>query len=141
MNIIVAVFLLASAAKACDTAGTVTTLAGSGSAAFADGTGANASFYYPTGVAFSPDQTLLAVADPRNNRIRLIVVATGAVSALAGNGSTAFADGTGAAASFSYPSGVAFSPDQTLIAVVDTNNNLVRLIAESVCTKRAWWCV
>jgi DNA-binding beta-propeller fold protein YncE len=117
MKIIVAVFFLASAAKACDTAGTVTTLAGGGSGAFADGTSAAASFYSPRGVAFSPDQTLVAVADMRNNLIRLIAVATGAVSTLAGSGSAAFADGTGAAASFNNPYGVAFSPDQTLIAV------------------------
>ncbi len=32
------------------------------------------------------------------------------VSTLAGSGSYAFADGTGAAASFKYPSGVAYSP-------------------------------
>jgi hypothetical protein len=67
--------------------------------AFADGTGADAT-----------DQTLIAVADKNNNRIRLIVVATGAVSTLAGSGSYAFADGTGAAASFDGPTGVAFSP-------------------------------
>jgi DNA-binding beta-propeller fold protein YncE len=83
MKNIVAVFLLASAVKACDTAGAVTTLAGSGSGAFADGTGDAASFKYPSGVAFSPDQTLIAVVDTNNNLVRLIAVATGAVSTLA----------------------------------------------------------
>jgi DNA-binding beta-propeller fold protein YncE len=110
-------------------AGAVSTLAGSGSDGFADGIGAAASFYNPQGVAFSPDQTVIAVADRYNNRIRLIVVATGAVSTLAGSGGFgAFADGIGAAASFDYPTGVAFSPDQTLIAVADTGNNRIRLI-------------
>jgi sugar lactone lactonase YvrE len=110
--------------------GAVSTLAGSGwsTSGFADGTGAAASFNYPSGVAFSPDQTLIAVADTTNNRIRLIAVATGAVSTLAGSGSAAFADGTGAAASFNEPHGVAFSPDQTLIAVADQYNNRIRLV-------------
>jgi DNA-binding beta-propeller fold protein YncE len=116
MKIIVVVFLLASSVKACDTAGTVTTLAGSRSAAFADGTGAAASFSNPGGVAFSPDQTLIAVADRGNGRIRLIVVATGAVSTLDG---------------FFYdPRGMAFSPDQTLIAVAGaaSSDNRIRLV-------------
>jgi hypothetical protein len=74
MKIIAAVFLLASAAKACDTAGTVTTLAGSGSYGYADGTGAAASFYMSATASFSPDQTLIAVADMYNNRIRRIAL-------------------------------------------------------------------
>jgi DNA-binding beta-propeller fold protein YncE len=114
--------------------GDVSTLAGSGSRTFADGTGAAASFDYPEGVAFSPDQTLVAVADSGNSLIRLVVVATGAVSTLAGSGSAAFADGTGAAASFKYPSDVAFSPDQTLIAVADRSNNLIRLVVVATGT-------
>jgi sugar lactone lactonase YvrE len=108
--------------------GVVTTLAGSGSAAFADGTGAAASFDYPSGVSFSPDASLIAVADQQNNRIRLVVFATGVVTTLAGSGSYAFADGTGAAASFKYPAGVSFSPDASLIAVADTNNIRIRLV-------------
>jgi sugar lactone lactonase YvrE len=99
--------------------GNVSTLAGGGSDNFADGTGAAASFNMPNGVAFSPDQTKIAVADTYNKRIRLVVVATGAVSTLAGGGSASYADGTGAAASFNMPNGVAFSPDQTLLAVSD----------------------
>ena len=50
--------------------GVVTTLAGSGSASFADGTGTSASFYSPMGI--TTDGTNLYVADFRNHRIRKI---------------------------------------------------------------------
>jgi DNA-binding beta-propeller fold protein YncE len=108
--------------------GAVTTLAGSGSGAFADGTGSTASFYNPTGVAYSADDSTIAVADQGNNRVRLIDVATAAVTTLAGSGSGAFADGTGSAASFYSPRGVAYSADGSTIAVADYNNQRVRLI-------------
>ena len=54
----------------------VNTLAGSGSYAFADGTGAAASFKSPRGVAYSPSGTHIAVGDFYNHRVRLIEVAT-----------------------------------------------------------------
>jgi DNA-binding beta-propeller fold protein YncE len=50
----------------------VTTLAGSGSGTFADGTGSAASFNQPTGVAYSTDGSTIAVVDISNNRVRLI---------------------------------------------------------------------
>jgi DNA-binding beta-propeller fold protein YncE len=80
--------------------GAVTTLAGSGSRTFADGTGTAASFFYPMGVAWSPDGSKVVVADQSNHRVRLIVVATQVVTTLAGSGSATYADGTGTAASF-----------------------------------------
>jgi DNA-binding beta-propeller fold protein YncE len=108
--------------------GAVTTIAGSGSSTFADGTGSAASFDYPPGVAFSPDGSTIAVADTDNQRVRLINVATGAVTTIAGSGSGTFADGTGSAASFYQPFGVAYSADGSTIAVADYSNNRVRLI-------------
>ena len=50
--------------------GEATTLAGSGSGAFANGIGAAASFHYPSAVAVSPNDRTLYVADNGNHRIR-----------------------------------------------------------------------
>jgi DNA-binding beta-propeller fold protein YncE len=83
------------------TTGAVTTLAGDGVyPTFADGTGSAASFNYPRGVAYSADGSTIAVGDAFSHRVRLIDIATGAVTTLAGSGSATFADGTGSAASF-----------------------------------------
>lgn len=51
--------------------GTVTTIAGSGTAAFADGTGTSAQFSGPKGIAIGSDGKLY-VSDTGNNRIRVI---------------------------------------------------------------------
>ena len=105
--------------------GAVTTLAGSGQA-FADGTGAAASFNSPTAVAVIPSSGVIVVADLSNHRIRLVTPG-GVVSTLAGSGSPAFADGTGAAASFNGPYGVAVLPDGNIV-VADQTNHRIRLV-------------
>ena len=88
-------------------AGVVTTLAGSGAAAFANGIGTAASFSTPMGVALDPTGALLYIADFSNNRIRVLTLATLAVTTLAGSGVSGSADGVGTAATFVNPRGVA----------------------------------
>jgi len=108
--------------------GVVTTLAGSGKAGFADGTGAEASFNTPEGVALDSKGNVY-VADARNNKIRKISP-SGVVTTIAGSGKKDFADGAGAEATFSYPFGVAVDGGGN-VYVADSGNNLIRKITPS----------
>ena len=114
--------------------GAVTTLAGSADPQ-ADGAGAAARFSAPWQVA--SDGTHLFVADTENNLIRKVVIATGAVTTLAGAGITGMADGTGAAAIFNTPYGI--TTDGTHVYVADTVNHKIRkiVIATGVVTTLA----
>ena len=98
--------------------GAVTTVAGRGTAGSADGVvGDAAQFNGPHGATISPDGSELFVADCWNNKIRRVEVATGAVTTVAGSGTTGSADGVGGAAEFSRPIGVALSPDGSTLLV------------------------
>ena len=109
--------------------GVVTTLAGNGTTTFADGTGTGATFNFPQGVAVLPNGNIV-VADTVNNRIRLVTSA-GVVTTLAGQTSTGTTDGTGAAASFNNPRGVAVVPSSGVIIVADDVNNRIRLVSSA----------
>jgi hypothetical protein len=109
--------------------GSVSTLAGSPTddPGFVDGTGANARFAAPYGIAVDAAGTIY-VADTGNNAIR-VVTQGGAVSTLAGGGmdNPGFADATGAEARFASPCGVAVGPTG-IVYVADTANNAVRRV-------------
>lgn len=108
------------------TSALVTTLAGSGTAGFANGTGAAASFNTPTGLALDKGGNVV-VADSLNFRIRKVTPA-GSVSTAAGNGDAgAFADDAGAMARFDGPTGVAVD-DKGNVYVADSNNNRIRKV-------------
>ena len=106
-------------------AGVVTTLAGSGTYGFTDGTGSAAQFYHPASVAVDSSDTVY-VADLSNQRIRKITPA-GVVTTLAGSGVAGFADGTGGAAQFNYPFSMAVDSSGT-VYVSDNNNQRIRKI-------------
>ena len=102
-------------------AGEVTTLAGSaGNAGTNDGTGTNALFNGPWGLAVGSAGNVY-VADSRNDTIRK-VTAMGVVTTLAGSaGDLGSADGTGTNALFSSPRGLAVDSVGNLY-VADNNN-------------------
>jgi sugar lactone lactonase YvrE len=111
--------------------GVVTTLAGSAAAdsGSADGTGAAASFNWPSAVAVDGSGNVF-VADTDNNTIRK-VTPSGVVTTLAGSaGLPGSADGTGAAARFDGPQGVAVDGSGNVF-VADTGNNAIRKISTS----------
>jgi len=106
--------------------GAVTTIAGDGTEAFADGQGTSAKFNYPNGIAVDFTGNLY-VCDTYNDRIRKITPA-GLVTTIAGNGgTTGFADGQGTAASISLPSGITIDSSSNLY-VSDSNNHRIRKI-------------
>jgi sugar lactone lactonase YvrE len=106
-------------------AGVVSTLAGTGANGSADGNGTAASFFFPLGVAVDDSGTVY-VADAENDKIRKITAA-GVVSTLAGSGASGSADGSGTAASFNFPFGVAVD-DRGNLYVVDAGNDKIRKI-------------
>ena len=107
--------------------GDVATIAGvSGSAGSADGTGSAARFSSPWGIAISGAD--LYVADMDNHAIRRVEIVTGVVSTVAGAaGSSGNSDGTGGAARFNKPSGIAAQGDYLFVA--DAENHTIRRIA------------
>jgi DNA-binding beta-propeller fold protein YncE len=113
------------------TGGVVTTLAGTiGTSGSANGTGTAATFYGPAGIV--TDGTDVYVADSGNHLIRKIVIATGAVTTVAGTAGTAGStDGTGTAAKFSFPIGLALDAANGILYVSDQGYTKVRVIVLS----------
>ena len=113
----------------------ITTLAGSGSAGFGDGTGSGASFKNPSALAVDKVGNVY-VADTQNNRIRKITPA-GVVSTLAGSGVAGFSDGKGKSASFKSPTGIALDSSGN-VYVADWGNNRLRKITPARVVTTLW---
>ena len=110
-------------------AGVTSTLAGTaGDVGSTDGTGPAAQFNQPAGIAVDTKGNLY-VADRGNGTIRKIVISTAVVSTIAGKaGIEGNADGTGSAAQFFAPIGVAVDSNQN-VYVADSGNNTIRMVA------------
>lgn len=110
-------------------AGQVSTVAGDGTAAFANGIGAAAKFKNPSGLVLDKDGNIL-VADRLNHRIRKISPA-GEVTTPAGDGTTGFKDGDAGAARFADPYGIDVDRKGNII-IADLTNNKVRKLAGAI---------
>lgn len=115
------------AIRKIDAQGMVTTLAGTGTRGYTDGAGDQAQFYYPSHLVLEAGGDL-AVADRSNHRIRRVSTgAAGLVSTFAGSGVEGDTDGTGTAAEFKGPFGMATDAAGNLY-VGDIENQLIRKI-------------
>ncbi len=104
----------------------VSTLAGSGGFGGSDGEHvAGVSFADPYGIAVGPDGTVYVVET--SGHVLRRITADGTVTTLAGSGVAGTSDGTGPAAQFDQPRGVAVAGDGT-IYVADFGNNRIRKV-------------
>lgn len=104
-------------------AGVVSTIAGTTA-----GSGST-QFNWPVDVAVKSDGSIVYVADSKNHRIQKITLSGGTytTSLLAGQTTLGYANGTGSAAKFNFPAGVAIDGSGNII-VADRMNNCIRKI-------------
>jgi sugar lactone lactonase YvrE len=103
--------------------GSVTTLAGNGTAGYHDGTGPGAEFNKPDGVSVDASG-IVYVTDYWNHVIRAITPGR-VVTTLAGNGTSGFLNGAAATAEFAYPTGIAVDASGRLYTT-DDNYHTIR---------------
>ncbi len=114
--------------------GTITTVAGNGTAGFSGdgGVATSAALNHPLGVAVDSSGNLF-IADTNNNRVRKVALGTsgGTITTIAGNGVAGYVgDGGGAAnAEMTAPAGITIG--KAGIYVSDTGNNAIRLLTST----------
>ncbi|HKR65875.1 MAG TPA: hypothetical protein VJZ00_19245 [Thermoanaerobaculia bacterium] len=111
--------------------GVVTTIAGKADddeILFQDGSGSQARFNFPWGLAID-SHGLIYVTDFYNHRVRL-VEPTGVVTTFAGNGIPGHSDGVGTSATLDFPMGIAVDGARNLY-ITEYENNDVRKITQT----------
>ena len=109
--------------RGIDPDGNVFTIAGTGKQGDKDGSGNEATFRFPQGIAIRDDGTII-VADTGNYKIRGINLG-GNVFTIAGTGAYDNKDGPGNDAMFKWPCGIAVRSNGTII-VADSMNHKIR---------------
>ncbi|MEW6477234.1 MAG: NHL repeat-containing protein [Actinomycetota bacterium] len=116
-----------------DPGGAVTTLAGTGQAAFSGdgGPATAATLHWPHGVAVDPPGAGLYIADSANHRIRRVDLASGVITTVAGTGPGFSGDGGPAvAARLQDPKAVWVAPSGDLY-IADSANERIRRVDRS----------
>jgi DNA-binding beta-propeller fold protein YncE len=121
--------------RVIDATGIITTLAGNGSAQYSgDGRPADtAGLVEPNGLALSPGQAKLFIADVAGHRVRVVDLATGTIATFAGTGEARH-DGDGGPAVNASVFGaraVAFAPDGSLY-VMERQGSCIRRIRDGM---------
>jgi len=123
-----------SCIRKVDTSGIITTIAGNGYPGFIgdNGSAVTAQLRFPYGLRSDSAGNIL-IADHGNERIRMITVADGNITTIAGNGSAGFSGdgGPAVAAMLNEPSGVAFFKNGDIL-IADGNNSRIRKVNLSV---------
>lgn len=109
---------------------TISTIAGTGTSGFTEGSGVSAQLNFPLGIAFS-DGSLL-IADQLNQIVRRMNLSTGAITPIAGTRTLGSDGETGAAtaAQLQYPVAVTPGPNG-VIYFSDFGNNTVRAVSNT----------
>lgn len=106
--------------------GSVITLAGNGTAGFADDAGAVARFNNPVDVELDTATGMLFVADRLNHLIRR-VTPSGEVATVAGLPAIAgYVDGAGLAARLNQPTGITLTSSPLILYIADAANHCIR---------------
>lgn len=113
--------------------GVVTTLAGGASSGYVDGTGDQAKFNSPFGIAVGPDGNIY-VADANNHCIRK-VTPEGVVSTFSGNGTAGYAEGT--QARFNRPIGIAIDSTGNIYVGDNGNARIRKIVADGTVSTLA----
>ena len=127
-------------------AGVVTTIAGSGSACYTNGTGSEATFNNPSDIAID-GLNAIYVADTGNCSIRKLVLDSSKTSAYVTtfsgattdvtSGNCGFVNGTRLSARFNSPRGLWVATNGK-VYVTDTGNHSIRIISEWYSNNTLW---